>query len=96
MRAPRQALAWSPELFELLGQLGAVLCDLRQFDEAIACYERALALAPASPGLHRAIGRARFAQGRFEESRAAFARALELEPARYDRLLVRKRVADFP
>ena len=80
MHAPGKALASNPEMVDALGQLGGVLYDLRQFDEAIGCYERALALAPASPALHRAIGRARFLQGRFEEARAAFARALELEP----------------
>ena len=70
----------SSQIVESLGQLGGVLYDLGQFDEAIGCYERALALAPTSPALHHAIGRARFLQGRFEESRAAFTRALELEP----------------
>jgi tetratricopeptide (TPR) repeat protein len=80
IRSPGQGLASSSAIVELLSQLGGVLYDLREFDEAIGCYKRALALAPTSPALHHAIGRARFLQGRFEGSRAAFARAIELEP----------------
>ncbi len=81
MPAPcEQTFTPEPPVVETLKQVGGLLYDLEQFDDAIGCYERGLALAPGNPALHHAIGRTRHLQGQFEEARAAFARALELQP----------------
>src|SRR5262249_50569117 len=49
-----------------------------QVDEAIACYQKAIALDPKLAYGHAMLGQALLGRGRYAEARAATARALEL------------------
>jgi tetratricopeptide (TPR) repeat protein len=59
---------------------GQVCCSARRFDEAIACYDKALELSPGDPLLWRRKGFALLKAGRYAEAAACFDRALALNP----------------
>lgn len=59
---------------------GLALCSTRNYDRAIACYDRALELAPDDPVLWRRKGFALIKAGRYDEAAASFDRALALDP----------------
>jgi predicted O-linked N-acetylglucosamine transferase (SPINDLY family) len=54
--------------------------DQARFDEAIASYQVALALAPDDPAAHTNLGSALLQQGRLQEALVCFRKALALEP----------------
>jgi hypothetical protein len=60
--------------------LGMMLRRLGKFEAAVACYQRALALAPDNPSLLSSLGNALRALGRLSEAEKAQARAMELAP----------------
>jgi len=60
---------------------GLVLCITRNFNEAIACYDRALERSPDEPLLWRRKGFALIKAGHYGDAAACFDRALDLDPA---------------
>jgi tetratricopeptide (TPR) repeat protein len=70
---PRSELAWS--------NLGTSLVAARNFNDAIAAFQRAIALAPDNAELHYNLGNALLAAGDPVAAEAAFLRALALAPA---------------
>ena len=60
--------------------LGSVYKDKGQFDEAIAAYERAIAVAPGYAEAYNNLGNALRDKGRWKEAVAAFQRAIALKP----------------
>ncbi len=79
------------EAMELVQQ-GMSFASLGQEEEALARYDRALALAPNEAAIHNNRGNSLSRTGRVEEALAAFSRALELRP-RYDTALVNRALA---
>jgi tetratricopeptide (TPR) repeat protein len=59
---------------------GQALCSDGRFDEAVACYDRALELSPGDPLLWKRRGFALIKAGRYREAAASFDRALALDP----------------
>ncbi len=88
VRLYRQALAQRPGLSVAALDLGALLCDLKRFDEALRVFDRALDDAPpgstdlASLHFNRAIALEDL--GRLAEALAACERSLQLEPDQAD------------
>ncbi len=76
----QQATMLVAQVLKRLRESGDLLCEIGEYDAAIACYERASALNPRSGTLLHAIGQAQIPQGRLPEARAAFLRAIELQP----------------
>ncbi|MGC2048361.1 MAG: tetratricopeptide repeat protein, partial [Gallionella sp.] len=60
--------------------LGNVLKDLGQFDDAVASYRRALKLKPDLAGIHYNLGLALTDLKQFDESAASYRRVLALQP----------------
>ncbi len=80
-------IAIDPNSADLHYYLGNLHNEARELDEAVACFQKALALqpnyAPAYQGLamaHSNLGTALQAQGKFDAAAAAYRRALELRP----------------
>jgi arylsulfatase A-like enzyme/Flp pilus assembly protein TadD len=63
-----------------LCHLAQALWEQRKLDEAVACYEQALAAVPDYGHAHKGLGFVRFRQGRFLEAHDHFRRFLELYP----------------
>ncbi|WP_292518116.1 tetratricopeptide repeat protein [Methanoculleus sp.] len=59
---------------------GQALCNTRDYSKAIACYDRALELAPDDPLLWRRKGYALLKAGRYAEALACFDQALAIDP----------------
>ncbi len=59
---------------------GNALTDVRRFDEALGCYDRALEVDPQCPEAHCNRGNALRALGRLEEALASYERALAIKP----------------
>jgi tetratricopeptide (TPR) repeat protein len=59
---------------------GQVFCTTRKFDEAIACYDKALELSPGNPVIWRRKGFALLKSGRYDEAAACFDQALAIDP----------------
>ncbi|WP_445669603.1 tetratricopeptide repeat protein [Methanoculleus bourgensis] len=53
---------------------------MRKFDEAIACYDKALELSPGDPVIWRRKGFALLKLGRYDEAAASFDQALAIDP----------------
>ncbi|MBX3027358.1 tetratricopeptide repeat protein [bacterium] len=64
--------------------LGGVLADQGRIDEALAQFQVALRLWPASPEAHNALGAMLDQQGEWEAAAAEFREALRLEPRYYE------------
>jgi tetratricopeptide (TPR) repeat protein len=60
--------------------LGLVLEDRRQMDEAIGCYEKSLEIRPHQAVAHNNLGAALARLGRFDEAIAHLHKALDIEP----------------
>jgi predicted O-linked N-acetylglucosamine transferase (SPINDLY family) len=76
----RDALRHHPRRHELHALAGAALVDLTRFDEAAACYGRALRIAPDSAGCHYSMAQVEVRRGRQAEAQLHFRRALAIEP----------------
>ncbi len=72
--------------------LGNALKGLRRLDEAVAAYDRAIALDPAYVAAHYNRGNALRALGRFDEALAGYERALALQPGYMPALFARAAV----
>lgn len=58
-------------------QYGRALLQLRRFDEAVAAYERALALGANDPGVFSGLGQIKFDQRQYEQAIPLLTRAIE-------------------
>jgi Flp pilus assembly protein TadD len=70
-----------PDDYRIWSALGSALGAASRFDEALAAYDRALAIAPADAGPHFMTARLLHAMGRDREAMAQCRQALEFSPA---------------
>jgi tetratricopeptide (TPR) repeat protein len=59
---------------------GEILCRMSHFDAAMADFERALALAPATARAHRGLGRVHLQQRRYHAAVRSLQQAVQIEP----------------
>jgi len=77
----RRAIELDPAAAARLNSnLGCILVRQYRTDDAIACFQRALAVEPGMADVHNNLASALKAQGRIEEALAAFHRALAIDP----------------
>ncbi|MDB5873156.1 MAG: FlbA protein-like protein [Ramlibacter sp.] len=76
----RQLLAAQPRQAQALAMLGALHQERGNWDEALACFDRALAVQPGMPALLNVRGLALKNLGRMEEALASYEAALALKP----------------
>ena len=76
----RQVLTVVPRQAEVHNNLGIVLDDLGQTDDAVACYRRAVELKPDYAAAHSNLGNALRKQGKTAEAAACYRRAVEFRP----------------
>lgn len=69
-----------PARYEELKEKGALHLNVEQFDDAIACFERALELRPDLPEAHFNLGVAYKGAGRLDQALARYQHALTLQP----------------
>ncbi len=74
------ALTRSPGSAVLYARLGALYREKGRPEKAAGAFEKALALAPDSPGLWNNLGLAHLAMKNFPAARKAFDKALDLDP----------------
>jgi hypothetical protein len=75
-----EGIRHSPGLAELHYNLGLALLGGNQFDQARACFERAVAIRADFPEGWRSLGQARLWSGDVEAAISSFRRALSLDP----------------
>jgi protein O-GlcNAc transferase len=75
-----ELLAQKPEHAGALANLGLLLANRGETTEAIACYEKAIRIAPDVRTTHCNLGQALQATKRWEEAAASYSRALALDP----------------
>ncbi|HTR03143.1 MAG TPA: tetratricopeptide repeat protein [Thermoanaerobaculia bacterium] len=83
----RQTLDRDPENPEILMDLGNAYYDQDDWDDAIACYEKARRKAPKNPNLLSDLGAAHRNRGEFELAVAFFQKAREANPDHWQSLL---------
>lgn len=76
----REAAALAPDDAEVLNNLGSLLREERQLEEAIVCHHRALRLKADFPEAWCNLGNALFDYGRFDEAAFSFRTALTQRP----------------
>lgn len=96
--AYRQAVALSPAYVDACLNLGAMLCEARRCDEAVALYEDALKHGADDPVLHFNHAIALDDQGKCDDALASYDRALAIDPAfadaQYNAGCLRERLGD--
>ncbi|MFO0957307.1 MAG: tetratricopeptide repeat protein [Isosphaeraceae bacterium] len=80
LRWYQAALATAPANVTVYSNLGAMLCRLGQWDEAIACCRKAIELEPRYSAAHNNLGLALYQKGQLDEAIACCRKAIELEP----------------
>jgi serine/threonine protein kinase/tetratricopeptide (TPR) repeat protein len=78
----RRVVELLPDSARGYANLGAALQELRKTDEAIAAYQRAIAIAPSAIAYSN-LGMIEFAVGRYGEAGRAFEKAAEIAPNNY-------------
>ncbi|HTS60506.1 MAG TPA: tetratricopeptide repeat protein [Candidatus Acidoferrales bacterium] len=79
----REALKQDPAAYEPLVNLGGVLINLRQFDEALEVNVHATLVRPNDALAHSQLGMAYFEIGRFDDAVTHLERAREIDPAHF-------------
>ncbi len=75
----RKAVELDPKLEEAHGNLGAILCDVKQdYDGAIVCFRTAVKLRPKKAWSHANLGNALEGKGQLDEAVACYRKAIEL------------------
>ena len=80
----RRILAVEPSHFKTLKSLGALACQLGQYEPAIEWSRQAAAVEPKDPGAWSNLGAAFWGAGQREAALVAYRRALELQPDHAD------------
>ncbi|MFN8583518.1 MAG: tetratricopeptide repeat protein [Gemmatimonadaceae bacterium] len=80
----REAIALHPTFAEACNNLGSILGERGETDEALALFDRAVQAAPAYGEAHHNIGLVRSRLGRHQEAHAAYIAACESDPTRAD------------
>lgn len=81
----REVIAAAPDFIDAWQNLGACLYELRQYDEAAACYEQVLSRDPARSGCQAALGEIYFKLGsNLERAVKCLERALREQPEQVD------------
>ncbi len=75
-----KVVEWLPEKQGAWYRLGAILSLAGRYDEAIAAYQRAIALDPKVAAPHNGLGNVYAQLGRYDEAIAAYQRAIALDP----------------
>ncbi|HEY3128263.1 MAG TPA: tetratricopeptide repeat protein, partial [Acidobacteriota bacterium] len=89
----RTAITVEPDRPDLLGLLGLVLDEKKEYEKAESFHQRALKLAPRSPGLWNNFGNHHLARRNDEQARKAFVRVLAIEPQHTNANLQLARIA---
>jgi len=76
----RRAVELDPANVDAWNNLGGLLMDAGQLDEAAACLKKVAELNPETPGAHLNFGTVLQKQGRDDAALAEYARAAELGP----------------
>jgi serine/threonine-protein kinase len=71
-----------PDAARGYANLGGALLALGRYDEALAAYEKSIAISPSGQAYSN-VGTARFLLGRYPEACAAFEKAAQLSPSNY-------------
>ncbi|MBX7166762.1 MAG: tetratricopeptide repeat protein [Pirellulales bacterium] len=77
----QEAARRNPQSLSALHNLGKWYHNAGQFDDAFACYERALALAPGQTRIMNSVGMARAARGELVQGIEMFRRVLAADPS---------------
>ncbi|HKZ02976.1 MAG TPA: tetratricopeptide repeat protein [Pyrinomonadaceae bacterium] len=80
LEVAKQGLIIDPEAKELYNLLGGIYLYLGRNEEAIASYQRYIALAPGEPNAFDSLGLGYQWAGRYQEAIEAYHQALELKP----------------
>jgi len=75
-------LAKGKNLPVVLSRLADTYAKAKENDQAIAAYEKALALTPDDAGLHNNLGSVYASMSKFSEAQAEFAKAAQLDPTK--------------
>lgn len=67
--------------YPVLANLGSAYASLGRYQEAIACYEQALKLAPGQPGITLNLGLAHYKTGNLQKAAGLFEAVRKLDPA---------------
>jgi tetratricopeptide (TPR) repeat protein len=76
------------------GNLGILLDNMGRFEEAEACYRKAVEIQPTHSRPHRSLGLFLEEHDRYAEAESAFRKAIELGPANGDNYLILGRFLD--
>ena len=76
----RTTIAGNPRCWMAYLHLGNLLTDRRQFDEAMAQYQKALEIRPDDARVHDNLGNILFCLGRPQEAEARYRETLEIKP----------------
>ncbi|MBI2398950.1 MAG: tetratricopeptide repeat protein [Xanthomonadales bacterium] len=76
----RSAVAADPKLHLAYNILGYAALELKQFDQALADFQKQVELAPEDPNSHDSLGDGFLAKGLLPEAIGAYRKGLEVEP----------------
>lgn len=80
----KQALELDPKQPNILGHLGDSYYLTNQYDLAVDCFTRAIAIAPLDATLHTNLGNVYVKKGMIAEAQAEFSKAIQTDPAHAD------------
>jgi tetratricopeptide (TPR) repeat protein len=78
--AYKRALQLNPELADTHYNLGGLLTELGQLDDAVKCFNEALKINPADKNAYQGLGRVKNEQGNLDEAVSAYRKAIAIDP----------------
>jgi tetratricopeptide (TPR) repeat protein len=76
----RQVLLAQPDNIDVYNDLGNLLLEKGQFDQAVECYEKVIELDPQSAEAHNHLGIIFYDTGEYEKAMTCFQKALQISP----------------